>query len=112
MRKDIHHRLGAAIFAALVLNGTGAWAVEEVESYCQDAQVNQRWQQAVADHKGDPLVTKLYTVRRGLCEMLADRTIDGKSARFMWDQAVINALVEKGREAAGGTALLRLFGTF
>jgi hypothetical protein len=93
-----------------------AVAVEEPTTSCQDAQVNRHWDQAMAEHKKDPLVAKLYAVRHGLCEMLADRTIDGKAARFMWDQAVINALVEKGREAAqesvGGTVLLRLFGTF
>jgi uncharacterized protein YabN with tetrapyrrole methylase and pyrophosphatase domain len=112
MKQKIYRHLSAVILGSLVMSASVAQAGNEGATYCQDEQVNQHWQDAVTKHKGDPLVMRLYAVRRGLCEMLAEKKVDAKAARFMWDQAVISALVEKGREAAGSEALLRLFGTF
>jgi len=108
-----HNRqwLRGAILAAVWLPSIVS-AAEDTGNYCQDSAVNRHWQQAISEHQNDPVVVKLYAMRRGLCEMLAEKKIDAKSARFMWDQAVISALVDKGREATQGGGLLRLFGTF
>ena len=112
MGRSIHRGWGGVIWLFLIVGSPVVWATGETETYCQDTQVNRHWHEAMTTHREDPLVMKLYAVRRGLCEMLAEHKIDSQSARFMWDQAVISALVEKGREATGSGALLRLFGTF
>lgn len=84
----------------------------EPTSSCTDPDMNQQWEKAQSQYPNDPLVLKLSSLRGALCSMIASKQIDVETARFIWEHALINALLGRAREEQERRGLLRLFGTF
>ena len=87
-------------------------AGQEGTNYCNDPAVNEKWERAQTEHPNDHLIVKLVTVRGALCSMLDQGKVDLETARFMWEQALADALLEQARADQEKRGLLQLFGTF
>lgn len=99
------------VYLCLFLFTFTANASEPVDT-CTDPDVNRQWREALEKHPRDHLLLKLSSLRSGLCEMIDSNKLDVNTARFMWEQALTTALLERAREEQARQGLLKLFGTF
>lgn len=68
------------------------------DNTCNDPEINQRWEQAVADQPQNRLVKKLSDKRAELCKQVKSGRLDSKTARLIWEQTLTESLLERAQE--------------
>ena len=81
------------IGAAMVLAAQGANAAEV--NHCSDPKVVLSWQQKIETYPSDPLVQKLFALRKGLCSMVDEGTIELAAAVRLFDREQGEAVLER-----------------
>ena len=64
-------------------------------NHCSDPQVAQSWQQKIETYPSDPLVQKLFALRKGLCAMVDEGTIELAAAVKLFDREQGEAVLER-----------------
>ena len=76
-----------ALFLSLALLAAGtAWAAEE-KNHCHDQASWHEWHQLLENNAEDDRIFGLYAMRRGLCGMVEDGTLDIDRATFIFETA-------------------------
>jgi hypothetical protein len=71
------HPITAVLIALLSVSG----ATHATEAnYCADPRQDHQWQLRLAKYPGDPLVQKLFALRKGLCSMVAEGLLELSAA--------------------------------
>ena len=78
---------------ALIMAIQGAKATEV--NHCNDSQVVQSWQQKIDRYPSDPLVQKLFALRKGLCAMVDEGTIELAAAVKLFDREQGEAVLDR-----------------
>ena len=78
---------------ALIMAIQGANATEV--NHCSDPQVVLSWQQKIDTYPGDPLVQKLFALRKGLCAMVDEGSIELAAAVKLFDREQGEAVLER-----------------
>ncbi len=85
----------------LLLSITGSGSAAPV-NHCEDPAVGQAWQQRLNKYPGDPLVQKLFALRKGLCEMVADGALELSVAAQLFaneqGRSVMQRMQDEARE--------------
>lgn len=68
------------------------------ENICNDPEINQRWEQAVADQPQNRLIRKLSAKRIELCKQVKSGRLDSKTARSIWEKMLTDSLLEHAQE--------------
>ncbi|MBV1960795.1 MAG: hypothetical protein KUG52_02315 [Immundisolibacteraceae bacterium] len=87
--KTLQILMGIALMVAV--QGTNATEV----NHCSDPQVVQSWQQKIDNYPSDPLVQKLFALRKGLCAMVDEGTIELAAAVRLFDREQGEAVLER-----------------
>lgn len=98
------------LFVIFALSTTVAG--ERNKSSCNDTEINQQWEKAVAAYPRDRLIAKLSTTRTGLCNLVKSGQLDVETARSIWEKALATTLLDRAKEEQQQRGLLRLFATF
>ena len=64
-------------------------------NHCSDPEVAQSWQQKIETYPSDPLVQKLFALRKGLCSMVDEGTIELAAAVRLFDREQGEAVLER-----------------
>ena len=64
-------------------------------NHCSDPQVVQSWQQKIDNYPSDPLVQKLFALRKGLCSMVDEGTIELAAAVRLFNREQGEAVLER-----------------
>ncbi|HRF62922.1 MAG TPA: hypothetical protein PK708_08555 [Candidatus Competibacter sp.] len=73
-------------------------ALGQPENTCDDPEINQRWEQAVADQPQNRLVRKLSAKRDDLCKLVKSGRLDLKTARSIWEKTLTESFLERTQE--------------
>ena len=57
-----------------------AFSANATENYCHDANKNESWEKLVKQFPEDTVILRLYALRRGLCAMIDEGTIELEKA--------------------------------
>ena len=57
-----------------------AFSANATENYCHDADKNESWEKLVKQFPEDTVILRLYALRRGLCAMIDEETIELEKA--------------------------------
>lgn len=57
-----------------------AFSANATENYCHDANKNESWEKLVKQFPEDTVILRLYALRRGLCAMIDEETIELEKA--------------------------------
>lgn len=57
-----------------------AFSANATENYCHDADKIKNWEKLIRQFPEDTVILKLYALRRGLCAMIDEKTIELEKA--------------------------------
>ncbi len=100
------------LLSLMILTLPVTLAGERKGSSCNDTEINQQWERAVAAYPQDRLIIKLSATRTGLCNLVKSGQIDIETARSIWEKALTTTLLDRAKEEQKQRGLLRLFATF
>ena len=64
-------------------------------NHCSDPKVALSWQQKIDTYPSDPLVQKLFALRKGLCAMVDEGSIELAAAVKLFDREQGEAVLER-----------------
>lgn len=75
---------------------------EESRSRCHDPATVADWEKLLSGKPRDPVVVRLYALRRGLCIMINDGLVEPEQAIEIFNQEHARGVVARYKEAQGG----------
>jgi len=98
----------ALVACPILMALTSSALALEPKSYCHDPTTVAQWQKLLSNSPRDPIVIRLYGLRRGLCSMIDDGLVELDQATRIFDREHTRALLERHQEEQERGRELRL----
>jgi hypothetical protein len=105
----MRYPLALVAFLILVLLSVRALATDS-QNRCHDPATMADWERLLSENPRDPVVIRLYGLRRGLCSMIDDGLVELDQAIEIFNTEHAKSVVERYNEEQGRERKLRLWG--
>lgn len=106
--KGVRLHLALVALTVLGLFAVSTSATDDSRNRCHDPATVADWERLLSSNPRDPVVIRLYGLRRGLCSMIDDGLVELDQAIEIFNQEHARGVVERYQEERGRERGLRL----
>jgi hypothetical protein len=70
------------------------------ENYCHNPETTATWERMFKDSPEDPIVVKLYSLRKGLCAMIDEGKISFEFGSALWNAEHARSVLDRAQDEA------------